>query len=82
MEAGFIRGEPSTLNLHAAETTHVDGAIWFTAPRATPLLKLSHFARAIMDEMIDHILFAKPVTTGNGIVEVVIKRVVSLSNGC
>lgn len=72
MEAGFIRGEPCTLNLHPAKTANVNGTVRFTAPRATPLLKLSHFARTVMDEMIDHILFTKPVTTSNGIVEMVV----------
>ncbi|MNB88437.1 hypothetical protein D3C75_354510 [compost metagenome] len=58
VEAGFIGSKPGALNFHAAETTHVHAAVFTAAPRATPLLQLGHFRRAMMDEIIDDILFA------------------------
>ncbi|MNV52133.1 hypothetical protein D3C71_1442100 [compost metagenome] len=81
VEAGLVGGEPGSFNLHAAEATHVDRTVRFTAPRAAPLFQLGHFPRAVVDEMVDHVLLTQPVATGNGVVEVVVKRVVILSDG-
>ncbi len=81
MEAGLIGGKPGTFNLHAAEATHIDAAIFTTAPGATPLLQLGHFRWAMMNEIINDILFAQPVATGNGVVEVILKAVMILRDG-
>ena len=81
MEAGLVGGKPGSLNLHAAEATHVDATVITTAPRATPLLQLGHFRRAMMYEIINDILFAKPVATGYGVVKVIIKAVMILRDG-
>lgn len=75
VEAGFISGEPRALNLHAAKAAHVDRAVFAAAPRTAPLFKLGHLRGAVMDKIVDNILFAKPVTTCNGIVEMVLKAV-------
>ncbi|MNE32999.1 hypothetical protein D3C80_1266390 [compost metagenome] len=45
------------------------------------MLKLGHFARAVVDEMVDHVLFTQPIATGNGVVEVVVEAIVILSDG-
>lgn len=58
MKAGFIGCEPGSLDLHTAEAPDVDAAVRAAAPRTTPLLKLGHFRRAVMNEVVDDILFA------------------------
>lgn len=68
-------------DLHAAEAPHVDRTVRFAAPRAAPLLELGHLARALMHEVIDHVLFAQPVAAGDGVVEVVVEGIVILSDG-
>ncbi|MNR39947.1 hypothetical protein D3C85_1581940 [compost metagenome] len=81
VEAGFIGGKPSAFDLHPAETAHVNAAILTATPRATPLLQLGHFRRAMMDEVINNILFAKPVAPGNRVVEMIFEAVMILRYG-
>lgn len=81
VEAGLVGGEPGAFDLHAAEAPHVDRTVRFAAPRAAPLLELGHLARALMHEVIDHVLFAQPVAAGDGVVEVVVEGIVILSDG-
>ncbi len=81
VEAGLVGGEPGAFDLHAAEAPHVDRPVRFAAPRAAPLLELGHLARALMHEVIDHVLFAQPVAAGDGVVEVVVEGIVILGDG-
>jgi hypothetical protein len=81
VEAGFIGGKPGTFDLHAAEAADVDAAVRAAAPRASPLFKLGHFRRAVVNEVVDDILLAKPVAPGNGVVKMVLKAIMILRNG-
>ena len=56
MKAGFIGGKPGPLDFHTAETAHVDGTVFFAAPRAAPQFQLGHFCRTVFDKILHHIL--------------------------
>ena len=81
MEAGFVSGKPGTLDFHAAKASDVDRPVRATAPRAAPLLKLSHFARTMFNEIVHHILLAQPVAACDRVVEMILKTVMILCNG-
>jgi len=80
VEAALICREPRALNLRSAERPHVDKAIRFSAPGTTPVLEVNHFGGAMGDEILDHVLRAQPVSAGEGVVEMRIKRIVRLHN--
>ena len=46
------------------------------APRAAPVLEAGQFDRRLLNEVLDNVLFAQPVTATHGIVEVVVEAVV------
>ena len=48
-------------DLHATEAADVNAAVRTAAPRASPLFKLGHFRWAMVHEVVNDILFAKPV---------------------
>ena len=81
VEAGFIGGKPGAFNLHTAEAANVDATVWPTAPRTAPLFELGHFGWAMMDEVIDDILLAKPVAAGDGVVKMVFEAIMVLCDG-
>ena len=81
MEAGLIGGKPRTFDFHPPEAAHVDATVRTAAPRTSPLLKLGHFRGAVVDKVIDDILLAEPVATGDGVVKMVLKAVMILCNG-
>ena len=82
VEAGLVGGEPGAGDLHPAETAHVGLAIRFTAPGATPVLQLDHLVGGVVDEVLDYVLLTQPVTTGDGVVEVVFQGVVITDDAC
>ena len=82
VEAGFIGGKPGTFDLHATEAPDVNAAVRAAAPRASPLFQLGHFRRAVVNEIVDDILLAQPVASGDGVVKMVLKAIVILGNGC
>ena len=81
VEAGLIGGKPGAFDFHATEAADVDAAVRTAAPRASPLLQLGHFRRAVMNEVVNDILFAKPVAPCDRVVEMVFKAVVILRDG-
>jgi hypothetical protein len=76
MEAAAVGCEPGPLDFHAAERADIDVAVGLAVPRAAPVLELNHLRRAAADEKFDHILLAQPVAAVNGVVEVVVERVI------
>jgi hypothetical protein len=58
METGFIGCELRAFDFHPAEAPHIDRAIFFAAPRAAPDFELGHLLRALMDEVVHHVLLA------------------------
>ena len=73
METGLVGGEPRTWYFHPAETAHVRLTFRCTRPRAAPVFQLDHFLRGMINKVFHHVLFAQPVTAGDGVVEVVIQ---------
>ena len=78
VKTGLIRSEPGPLDFHATEGAHVDMAVRLAAPRASPVLHLHKFIVGVVDEVLDNILLAQPVTARHGIVEVGVEAVVRL----
>ena len=76
VETGLVRGEPGALHLHPAEEAGIDAAVVQATPGAAPVLELDHLFCAVLDEILHRVLIAQPVTTRNGIVEVVVDRIV------
>ncbi len=81
VEAGLIGGEPGAFDLHATEAADVDAAVRTAAPRASPLFQLGHFRWAMVNEIINDILLAKPVAPCNRVVEMVFEAVMILRDG-
>ena len=82
VEAGLVGGEPGAGDLHPAETANVGLAVRFAAPGATPVLQLDHLVGGVVDEVFDYVLLTQPVTTGDGVVEVVFEGVVITDDAC
>lgn len=82
VEAGFIGGKPGAFDFHPTEAPDVDAAVGAAAPRASPLFQLGHFRWAVMNEIVDDILLAQPVASGDGVVKMILKAIVILGNGC
>lgn len=80
MEAGFIRGEPGTLDFHTTEATHVNATVRTAAPRAAPLLQLRHLSGTMVDKVIHDILLTQPVSACYRIVKMVVKAVMILGD--
>ena len=76
MEAAAVGCEPGPLDFHAAEGADIDVAVGLAVPGTAPMLELDHLRRAAADEELDHVLLAQPVAAVNGVVEVVVERVV------
>ena len=81
VEAGLIGGKPGAFDLHATEAADVDAPVRTAAPRASPLFQLGHFRWAMVHEVINDILFAKPVAPCNRVVELVFEAVMILRDG-
>ena len=58
VKPALVSGEPRALHFHPAEKAHIDLAVFLSAPRTTPLLKLDQFLGAMRDEIFNDILFA------------------------
>ena len=82
VEAAAVGCEPGARHLHAAEVADVDVSVVLAAPGAAPLLQLDHLLSTVLDEIFDHVLFTEPVTTGDGVVEVVVQAVVGANDTC
>ena len=78
MEAGLVGSKPRALDLHAAESTHIDVTIRLAAPGAAPMFHLNHLLGAMGNEIVDDVLVAQPVAAGHGIVEMMFQAVVRL----
>src|SRR5262249_19752129 len=76
-EAGLVGGEPRAHLFHATEGPDRDAAIRLAAPRTAPVLQAEQFLRRLLDEGLDGILVAQPVAAGDGVVGVLVERVVS-----
>ena len=81
MESALVGREPGTLDLHPAERPHVDVAVNLSAPWTAPVFELHHFLSAVRNEIIDYVLVAQPVAAGDGVVEMIIERIVGLYHG-
>ena len=80
METGLVGGVPGALDLHAAERPHRDRAVGLPAPRTAPVLQLQQFQWRGIDEQLDRVLVAEPVTAGDGVVEMVVQAVIVLDD--
>ena len=76
MKACFICGKPCAWYFHPTKAADIRFALGRTRPWATPMFKLNHFLRSMIDKILDHILLTQPVTTRDCVMKVVIKRVV------
>ena len=82
VETRLVRREPGPLDLHAAKRARIDLAVRSTAPRATPVLELGQLNWCLLDEVLDDVLFAQPVATTDGVVEVVVETIFLALDAC
>ncbi|KFB66838.1 MAG: hypothetical protein CAPSK01_003777 [Candidatus Accumulibacter vicinus] len=75
VKTGLVGGEPGPLDLHAAESTHIDMPVRGTAPWASPVLELGQLLGTVCHEILDHILLAQPVAATHRIVEVILEAI-------
>ena len=76
VEAGLVGGEPRAHLLHPAERAHRDLAVVAPAPRAAPVLQPQQLLGDLVDEDLDAVLVAQPVAARDGVVGVLVERVV------
>src|SRR5215475_11712395 len=81
MKSALVGREPGTLDLHPAERPHVDMAVRLPAPWTAPMFELHHFFGAVRNEIIHRVLVAQPVSAGDGVVKMIIERIVGLYHG-
>ena len=75
VETGLVGRKPRAFDLHPAKGAHVDVSVLGTAPRAAPMFELRQFLRGLLDEVLDHVLLAQPVTATDGVMEVIIEAI-------
>ena len=80
VEAGFVGGEPCAHLFHSAEGADGDVAVFLAAPGAAPVLELQEFLGRFFYEGFDGVLIAEPVAAGNGVVGVLVERVVGFDD--
>ena len=80
MEAGFVGGEPGAHLFHTAEGADGDVAVFLAAPGAAPVLELEKFLGRFFYEGFDGVLIAEPVAAGDGVVGVLVERVVGFDD--
>jgi len=78
VKAGLVGGKPGPFDLHSAEGADIDVPVFRPAPRTAPMLELGRLFGTAGDEVFDHVLFAQPVATMHGVVEVVVEAVAGL----
>jgi hypothetical protein len=76
----------SAANQVRGSSSRRNGARWPCRPvcgsGATPVLQLDHLVGGVVDEVLDYVLLTQPVTTGDGVVEVVFQGVVITDDAC
>src|SRR5262249_25635093 len=71
-------GKPGTHFLHAAECPDRNVSVRVSAPGTAPMLEPQQFFRRLSYENFDGILVAKPVATRDGVVGMVVQRILRL----
>ena len=80
METGFICSKPCTLNFHASKRSSCHFPISFPTPWTTPMLHLNQFSRSLFHKKFHRVLITHPISSGNGIVDMVFQRIVLFDN--
>src|SRR6202795_883436 len=80
VEAGFVGGEPGAHLFHSTEGADGDVAVVLAAPGAAPVLELEKFLGGFFYEGFDGVLIAEPVAAGDGVVGVLVERVVGFDD--
>ncbi len=75
MEAGLVGSKPGARGFHTTKAAHLYAAIGLAAPGAAPALHLHQLLVGVAHEVVHHALLHQPVTPGNRVVEVRLKRV-------
>ena len=80
METGFICSKPCTLNFHTSKRSSCHCPISFPTPRTTPMFHLNQFLRSVVHKKFHRILITHPVSSSNGIIDMVFHRIVIFDN--
>ena len=78
VEAGLVGCVPGSFYFHAAEGPYGNMTVRLATPGATPVLYARQLSRCFVNEQVDRILIAEPVSAGDGIVKMIIETVVAL----
>ena len=75
VEAALVRSEPGPFDLHPAEGADVDMTVRGAAPGAAPVFELGQFQGGLLDEQINGVLIAQPVSTRHRVMKMMLEAV-------